>query len=42
VSVVATDQRNDCYHRLVTSILATVLEKGRPAARRGRKAMSLS
>jgi hypothetical protein len=40
VSPVATDQRYDCYERLVAGKLATVLvlEKGKPVARLGRKA----
>jgi hypothetical protein len=42
VSAVATDQRDDCYGRLVTGILTSVLEQGKPAARRGRKATGLS
>jgi hypothetical protein len=42
VSVAATNWRHDCYDRLVASILATVLEKGKPVARRGRNATGLS
>ena len=38
MSAVATDQRDRCMVVLVTSILASVLEKGKPVARRGRKA----
>jgi hypothetical protein len=40
-SAVTTDQRNKCYDKLVTDILATVLGKGKPTARWGRKAAGL-
>ena len=41
VSLVATGKRHDCHDELVASILAMVLEKGKPAARQGRNATGL-
>ena len=41
MGVVASDKRHDSYGKLAASILATVLGKGKPAAKRGCKAMSL-
>jgi len=37
LSAVATDQRDDCYERIVASILVTVSDKGKPAVRLRRK-----
>ena len=41
MGVVASDKRYGSYGKIAASILAIVLGKGKPAAKRGRKAMSL-
>lgn len=38
LSAMATEQQNNCYERIVAGILATILEKGKPAVGPRRKA----